>query len=72
MREEQREKNEVEEEKRRWKVDLGLNKSPVTKQITQLHSPFPGCVRVCSYTWHFADDHDHIRGIRQLQLNVYV
>lgn len=25
------EKTEVEEEKKRWKVDLGLNKRPVTK-----------------------------------------
>lgn len=50
---------EVEKEKKRWSVDLGLNKSLVTKEITQLHSLFPGCVRVCSYIWYLTDDHGH-------------
>lgn len=44
----------------RWKMDLGLNKSPVMKKIIQLHSLFPGCVRGCFQSWYLADHHDRI------------
>lgn len=40
---------------------LVWTESPVMMKMSQLHSLFPGCVRVCSYTWHLADDHVHIR-----------
>lgn len=65
--EKRKKKAEVEKEQRRTKVDLGLNKSPVTKQTTQFHSLFPGCVRVCPYKCYFAGDRDCMRGTRQLR-----
>ncbi len=54
-------KTVVKDEKKRWNVDLGLNKSLVTKQLMQVHS-HQGVLRSA----HIHNEHDQFRDIRHL------